>query len=197
MSAAVALAVAPHWGPLPVPQPEPVEPRPPIDLPDGVALALAAQQCPYCHGLGRVPGWGQTGPPRMGQTRSCSCVERRVFRTCLKRYYRERERSEKGGTRIVYRWRGGLAHFSRPSEEYQADFVLVARRVLGPRDFRIFGLYHLMGATYAAGAPLDLDRGDFFHRVYRIEALLGRAFFALQPYPLFPLHRYFGGGHWH
>ncbi|MGA2773687.1 MAG: hypothetical protein ABSG26_23035 [Bryobacteraceae bacterium] len=38
-----------------------------------------------------------------------------------------------------------------------------------------------------------MDRGDFFHAVYRIEQRLGRIFAELQPYPLFPLNEYFGG----
>jgi hypothetical protein len=38
-----------------------------------------------------------------------------------------------------------------------------------------------------------MDRGDFFHAVYRIEQRLGRVFAELQPYPLFPLNEYFGG----
>jgi hypothetical protein len=38
-----------------------------------------------------------------------------------------------------------------------------------------------------------MDRGNFFHAIYRIEKLLGRAFSELQPYPLYPLDEYFGG----
>jgi hypothetical protein len=37
-----------------------------------------------------------------------------------------------------------------------------------------------------------MDKGDFFHRVYRIEEQLGRVFRDLKPYPLFPLYEYFG-----
>jgi hypothetical protein len=35
-----------------------------------------------------------------------------------------------------------------------------------------------------------LDRGTFFHAVYRIEERLGRAFTELKPYPLFPIDEY-------
>ena len=38
-----------------------------------------------------------------------------------------------------------------------------------------------------------MDRGNFFHEVYRIEHRLGRVFATLQPYPLYPLTEYFGG----
>jgi hypothetical protein len=38
-----------------------------------------------------------------------------------------------------------------------------------------------------------MDRGNFFHSVYRIEQKLGRMFRELKPYPLFPLDDYFHG----
>ena len=38
-----------------------------------------------------------------------------------------------------------------------------------------------------------MDRGNFFHSVYRIEQRLGRMFRELQPYLLFPLDDYFHG----
>ncbi|MCC6342243.1 MAG: hypothetical protein IT166_08595 [Bryobacterales bacterium] len=37
-----------------------------------------------------------------------------------------------------------------------------------------------------------MDRGNFFHAVYRIEQTLGRTFRELRPYALFPLDEYFG-----
>jgi hypothetical protein len=40
---------------------------------------------------------------------------------------------------------------------------------------------------------LGIDRGSFFHAVYRIEQKLGRVFRELEPYPLFPLDEYFHG----
>jgi hypothetical protein len=38
-----------------------------------------------------------------------------------------------------------------------------------------------------------MDRGAFFHAVYRIEQRLGRVFAELEPYALYPLSEYFGG----
>jgi hypothetical protein len=38
-----------------------------------------------------------------------------------------------------------------------------------------------------------MDRGNFFHSVYRIQQKLGRVFRELQPYALYPLDEYFGG----
>ena len=40
---------------------------------------------------------------------------------------------------------------------------------------------------------LKIDRGLFFHAVYRIEQTLGRTFRELQPYGLYPLDEYFSG----
>ena len=37
-----------------------------------------------------------------------------------------------------------------------------------------------------------MEKGDFFHRVYRIEQHLGRTFRHLKPYALYPLYEYFG-----
>jgi hypothetical protein len=38
-----------------------------------------------------------------------------------------------------------------------------------------------------------MDRGIFFHMIYRIQQKLGRAFREIEPYSLFPLDEYFGG----
>ena len=38
-----------------------------------------------------------------------------------------------------------------------------------------------------------MDRGMFFHAIYRIEQKLGRKFRELEPYALFPLDEYFHG----
>jgi hypothetical protein len=40
---------------------------------------------------------------------------------------------------------------------------------------------------------LHVDRGSFFHTVYRIQEKLGRAFAEVEPYALFPLDEYFSG----
>jgi hypothetical protein len=38
-----------------------------------------------------------------------------------------------------------------------------------------------------------LERGTFFHSVYRLEQKLGRVFRELEPYGLFPITDYFHG----
>src|SRR5262249_32666605 len=38
---------------------------------------------------------------------------------------------------------------------------------------------------------LQVERGIFFHNVYRIQQILGRTFAELKPYALYPLDEYF------
>ena len=40
---------------------------------------------------------------------------------------------------------------------------------------------------------MKLDRGDYFHTLYRIQRKLGKAFREIEPYSLFPVDEYFGG----
>jgi hypothetical protein len=78
--------------------------------------------------------------------------------------------------------------------EYLADFILVARRTLTEPEYRLFNYHFLLGADWKLCCRrLGMDRGTFFHEVYRIQRRLGRVFRELQPYALFPLDEYFGG----
>ena len=84
--------------------------------------------------------------------------------------------------------------WSRKNEEFIADFTLVSRRVLNEFEHRIFKFHFLLGADWRLCCrKLGMDRGNFFHEVYRIEQRLGRVFRELQPYGLYPLDEYFGG----
>ncbi|MBI2688765.1 MAG: hypothetical protein HYX27_20885 [Acidobacteria bacterium] len=84
--------------------------------------------------------------------------------------------------------------WGRKDEEYIADFLLMARRVLDEAEYRIFRFHYLMGADWRlCTLKLKMDRGDFFHWLYRIEARLGREFREQEPYGLFPLDEYFYG----
>jgi hypothetical protein len=84
--------------------------------------------------------------------------------------------------------------WSRKDEEFIADFCLVSRRVLDEFEYRIFKLHYLLGADWRlCCGKLGMDRGSFFHEVYRIQQRLGRVFRELQPYGLYPLDEYFGG----
>jgi hypothetical protein len=84
--------------------------------------------------------------------------------------------------------------WSRKNEEFIADFCLVSQRALDDFEYPIFKYHFLQGADWKLCCrKLGMDRGNFFHEVYRIEQRLGRVFRELQPYALYPLDEYFGG----
>jgi hypothetical protein len=75
-----------------------------------------------------------------------------------------------------------------------ADFYLLAKRSLDEEHFKIFKFHFLLGADWRLCCRrLNMDRGNFFHSVYRIQQQLGLAFRETKPYALFPLDEYFGG----
>ena len=79
-------------------------------------------------------------------------------------------------------------------EEYMADFCLVSKRALDAEEYQIFRYHFLLGADWRLCCRrLKMDRGSFFHRLYRIEQKLGRVYRELRPHALFPLDEYFGG----
>jgi hypothetical protein len=150
-------------------------------------LALAMTSCSACHGFGILFG-------KRGGTTPCNCVLRSIFRHCYKKF-RACVTKEKYMTRVTMSLtRGRERHFnwSRKDEEYIADFTLIARRTLDEREYRIFKYHFLLGADWRLCCrKLSMDRGQFFHSVYRIEHKLGRVFRELEPYGLFPLDEYF------
>jgi hypothetical protein len=85
----------------------------------------------------------------------------------------------------------GLHNWGLPHEEFIADFCLVSRRSLNKARYRIFSAHFLLrGDWKLCCRQLHMDRGAFFHEVYRIEQVLGRTFRELRPYPLFPIDEY-------
>ena len=145
-------------------------------------LALATNACTYCHGLGLRNG-------RRGEDKPCLCVFRTVFRICAARFRlcQEREKHKTGVTLEGNVW-------GRKNEEYVVDFLNVSKRSLSAEDWRIFTYHFLLGADWRmCTRKLGMDRGTFFHEIYRITERLGRVFRELQPYPLFPLDEYFHG----
>jgi hypothetical protein len=82
--------------------------------------------------------------------------------------------------------------YGRKEEEYVADFLLVSRRTLDEEEYRLFNYHFLLGADWKLCCrKLKMDRGNFFHAVYRIQQKLGRVFRELKPYSLYPLNEYF------
>jgi hypothetical protein len=127
----------------------------------------------------------------------CNCVFRAVFRACFNRF-RECVASGSHTSTVSLEFcsagSGSRRVYSRKREEYVADFCLISRRELDDCDHRIFRYYFLLGADWRLCCrQLQLDRGDFFHSVYRIQQRLGRAFAEIEPYPLYPVNEYFGG----
>jgi len=84
--------------------------------------------------------------------------------------------------------------YGRKVEEYIADFCLVSRNALNPLEHDIFRFHYLLGADWKLCCwRLQIDRGTFFHIIYKIEQKLGRVFRELEPHSLFPLDEYFSG----
>jgi hypothetical protein len=82
--------------------------------------------------------------------------------------------------------------WGRKDEEYAADFHLVSRRALDLFHYKIFTYHFLLGADWKlCCGRLNIDRGEFFHAVYRVQERLGRVFFELEPYGLYPTRDYF------
>jgi len=153
------------------------------------ALALAQQSCTFCYGLGLRPG-------RAGRSSPCNCIFRAIFRACYERF-RNCVSKEKHVSRISLDPNHSGSRRSvwgLKDEEYVADFCLVSRRLLTADEHRIFRYHHLLGADWKLCCQkLNIDRGSFFHQIYRVEQKLGRGFRELQPYALFPLDEYFRG----
>jgi hypothetical protein len=83
--------------------------------------------------------------------------------------------------------------WGRKDEEYIADFTLVSKRELTAAEYQLFKFHFLLGADWKLCCrKLKVDRGTFFHAVYRVQQKLGRVFRELEPYGLYPLDEYFG-----
>lgn len=174
------------WKPEPAPEPAPQKAT---VWTHELVFGLANVRCTFCHGV----GLNRRGRP-------CPCVLRAIFRICARKYRSARDEAGRF-SRVTYdlvtrnpapSMRANRKTYSFKAVEYVADFDIIARRVLTERQLRI--LYeHMLGDWRARElAPkLGLDRGNFFHEVYRIMASLGRAFAETRPYPLYPVGSYF------
>ncbi|MBI4877715.1 MAG: hypothetical protein HY822_24040 [Acidobacteria bacterium] len=133
---------------------------------------------------------------RRGKSVPCNCTLRGVFRACYKRF-RYCVTQEKSMSRVSLEYTAGRDRrmsYGRKDEEYCADFYLVSKRHLDEFEFKVFKYHFLLGADWKLCCrKMGLDRGNFFHAVYRIEQKLGRAFRELKPYGLYPLDEYFTG----
>jgi hypothetical protein len=152
-------------------------------------VALSRVRCAYCEGTGlHALAGGKEGP--------CNCVLRAIFRACYKRFVecsgRDTHISRVSRERGVTLSRTG--GWGRKEEEYIADFCLIAKRALSVEEYRIFCIHYLLGGDYRICCKKwHMERGVFFHMIYRIQRKLGRAFRETEPYPLFPMSDYFAG----
>ena len=153
------------------------------------AIGLAKASCKICHGR------GIRRSERREREAPCNCIFRGVFRACYNRF-RECDMGSQTGSISLESGSGpkGRQTFSRKREEFMADFCLVSRRLLDDIEYRVFRYHFLLGADWRlCGRQLGMDRGNFFHMIYRIQQKLGRAFAELEPYALYPLSEYFHG----
>lgn len=153
-------------------------------------IAIAKQKCALCRGEGlRIT-------PIKGEQSPCNCVLRNIFRACYARFRTSltQERYISKVTLENCSGKGGRRVWSRKHEDFIADFCLVSKRALNEEEYRIFRFHFLLGADWRLCCRrLGMDRGNFFHAVYRIQQKLGRVYRELEPFALFPLDEYFGG----
>lgn len=150
-----------------------------------IALAAARMRCAVC--MGR--GVRETGL-------RCSCAERHAWRAVIDAWQYRLYRAN----RCI---RTGAHTYSMPAAEYGAEIWLAARHaILGyappalPAVIRhAEELWLVLRLAYAgmdhrSGMKrTGLDRGTWFHRLYRAEALAGGACIDSG---LYPAHQYFG-----
>ena len=153
-------------------------------------IAVAKQSCVLCRGE------GLRTTPIKGQKSPCNCVLRNIFRECYSRFRMclSQERYMSRVTLENCSGKGARRVWTRKDEDFIADFYLVSKRTLNEFEYRIFRFHFLLGADWRLCCRrLEMDRGNFFHAVYRIQQKLGRTFRELEPFALFPLDEYFGG----
>jgi hypothetical protein len=148
---------------------------------------MATVSCVYCKGIGMRER-------KRGEPAACNCVFRRIFRACLEQFQICAWRQGQYTSITLERCRGAERHvfWAMKNEDYMADFLLVSRRLLNKQEYDVFRFHFLLGADWKLCCRrIGIDRGNFFHIVYRIQQRLGRAFSELEPYPLYPLDEYF------
>jgi hypothetical protein len=126
----------------------------------------------------------------------CACVLRTIFRACLFRLYACNS-LDHYIARVVYEFTPGhdsSRSWTHKTQDYAADFHLIAQRTLTEREMTILRLHYLRRFDWHVCCNfLRMDRGAFFHACYRIEQKLGRAYRETRPYALYPCDEYFGG----
>ena len=157
--------------------------------PDLVQLALSS--CRLCEGTGLRMASERRKARHETPPTFCACVLRAVFRSCFARFRQCVFRGKHRGPVSFERTSTGRSNRGMWSRK-EADFDLVARRHLDKAHYRIFRYHFLLGAGWRICCEhLHLDRGNFYHAVYRIEHRVGEAIVELEPYSLYPPREYF------
>jgi hypothetical protein len=152
-------------------------------------VALAMETCVVCDGYGVRTSYN-------GALTTCKCVYRSIFRICYGRFKSSAQRKESiGGPTLEHTSSVQTrVNWARKHEEYVADFLLVTKRTLTPEEYRIFNYHFLLGAEWKLCCrKLNMQKGVFFHTLYRIMVKLGATYVDLEPYALYPVHDYFHG----
>lgn len=135
-------------------------------------LGIANHDCFRCHGLGLAGG-------RLESTQPCPCVLKAIFRACHEKF-RDLVVREKPLVRREI------------DEDYMADFVAIARRVLSPQEMVVFRAHFLLGGSSRyCMHRLAIDPGAFYQAINQIEQRVGRALRETQPHALYPIDEYF------
>ena len=150
-------------------------------------IALAVEGCAKCGGTGARFG---------NRTHLCGCVKRAIFDALHTKYHNIASRMEALSSCVPTAVIGGKeSHFTwgMKNEEFSADFYLLAKRVLDAQHFRVFQLHIIDGWDWRYCCErLGINRGAFFHAVYRLQEAVGLAAVELRPYPLYPIDEYLG-----
>ena len=157
---------------------------------------LAWSRCPVCL------GGGISDLLDDGGSVACFCSLRQVFRDCLQAYRGCRQIQAMGDSVSPHQRR---LNFYRHRECYMADFYLAAKRAIrsqGRRypelwslsksqDWQLFRWYFLSGVKWSVAARvLGVNRAVFYRGVSRVERLVGRELYEVQPYALWPPSHY-------
>ena len=152
-------------------------------------LGIANHSCVRCHGLGLAGG-------RLSAKEPCNCVLRSIFRICFEKFYHVATQ-EKRMSRVTLDGAGPQCRkvvWGRKDEEFIADFLGLTKRTLDEDEHRIFRMHYLLGASWRMCCErLGIDKGQFFHMIYRIEQKVGRVLKETQPYALYPIDEYYSG----
>ena len=144
-------------------------------------IGLSLHSCAKCNGLG-------TTLDRSGETQACKCALRSIFRICYNRFRHCVDQDPHISHTSIEPSLAGQKRpttWGRKNEEYIADFEMVTRRTLDDEEHRLFRYHFYLGADWRMCCKrMNVDRGSFFHTIYRIEEKLGKVFREIRPYAI-------------